>query len=65
MTDIDELSGQSGEEIRMPDITYKPGYNKLDSFNWLKDLPMKLLKMILLRSGLKIPARDFTEMSTD
>jgi cell fate regulator YaaT (PSP1 superfamily) len=23
----------------MPDITYKPGYNKLDSFNWLKDLP--------------------------
>lgn len=38
MTDIDELSGQSGEEIRMPDITYKPGYNKLDSYNWLKDL---------------------------
>jgi len=39
MTDNEDNQGQSGEEIRMPDITYKPGYNKLDSFNWLKDLP--------------------------
>ena len=39
MTDTDDNQGQSGEEIRIPDITYKPGYNKLDSFNWLKDLP--------------------------
>ena len=39
MTENDELPGQSGEGIRMPDITYKPGYNKLDSYNWLKDLP--------------------------
>ena len=39
MTENDELPGQSGEENRMPDITYKPGYNKLDSYNWLKDLP--------------------------
>jgi cell fate regulator YaaT (PSP1 superfamily) len=39
MTENDELQGQTGEEIRMPDITYKPGYNKLDSFNWLNDLP--------------------------
>jgi cell fate regulator YaaT (PSP1 superfamily) len=39
MTDNDEIQGQTGEEIRMPDITYKPGYNKLDSFNWLKDIP--------------------------
>lgn len=39
MTDIDDIQGQPGEEIRMPDIIYKPGYNKLDSFNWLKDLP--------------------------
>jgi cell fate regulator YaaT (PSP1 superfamily) len=38
MTDSEDIQGQSGEEIRMPDITYKPGYNKLDSFNWLKDL---------------------------
>jgi cell fate regulator YaaT (PSP1 superfamily) len=38
MIDNEDIQGQSGEEIRMPDITYKPGYNKLDSFNWLKDL---------------------------
>jgi cell fate regulator YaaT (PSP1 superfamily) len=38
MIDNEDIQGQAGEEIRMPDITYKPGYNKLDSFNWLKDL---------------------------
>jgi cell fate regulator YaaT (PSP1 superfamily) len=39
MTDNEDIQGQTGEDTRMPDITYKPGYNKLDSFNWLKDLP--------------------------
>ena len=39
MADNEDIQGQFGDEIRMPDITYKPGYNKLDSFNWLKDLP--------------------------
>jgi cell fate regulator YaaT (PSP1 superfamily) len=39
MTDYDDIQGLPGEEIRMPDITYKPGYNKLDSFNWLNDIP--------------------------
>jgi cell fate regulator YaaT (PSP1 superfamily) len=39
MTENEELHGQSAEEIRMPDIKYKPGCNKLDSFNWLKSLP--------------------------
>jgi cell fate regulator YaaT (PSP1 superfamily) len=39
MTDNEDIQGQTGEETRMPDITYKPGYNKLDSFNWLKDVP--------------------------
>ena len=39
MTDNEDNQGQTGEEIRMPDITYKPGYNKLDSYNWLKDIP--------------------------
>jgi cell fate regulator YaaT (PSP1 superfamily) len=39
MTENEELQGQAGEEIRMPDITYKPGNNKLDSFDWLKDIP--------------------------
>jgi cell fate regulator YaaT (PSP1 superfamily) len=39
MTDTEDIQGLSPDEIRMPDITYKPGYNKLDSFNWLKDIP--------------------------
>ena len=38
MTENEELSAQQGEELHMPDITYKPGLNKLDSFNWLKDI---------------------------
>lgn len=38
MTDYEELPGQHSEEIRLPDIPYKPGYNKLDSYNWLKDI---------------------------
>ena len=39
MTDTDDFNGQTGDEVRMPDIAYKPGYNKLDSFNWLGDVP--------------------------
>jgi cell fate regulator YaaT (PSP1 superfamily) len=39
MTDNEDIQGLAGDEPRMPDITYKPGNNKLDSFNWLKDLP--------------------------
>ncbi len=38
MTDFEDFQGQNGEETVMPDITYKPGYNKLDSFNWLSDI---------------------------
>ena len=40
MTDNEDLQGLSGDDIRMPDITYKPGYNKLDAYNWLSDLPI-------------------------
>ncbi len=39
MTENEDIQGLPGDESRMPDITYKPGYNKLDSFNWLKDIP--------------------------
>jgi cell fate regulator YaaT (PSP1 superfamily) len=38
MTESEELSGQHVDEIRMPEIIYKPGLNKLDSFDWLKDI---------------------------
>ncbi len=33
------MTGQHGEELHLPDITYKPGCNKLDSFNWLSEIP--------------------------
>jgi cell fate regulator YaaT (PSP1 superfamily) len=39
MTEIEDIAGQHGEEIHVPNIKYKPGCNKLDSFNWLKDIP--------------------------
>jgi len=39
MNDNEEILNQTGEEIRIPDVKYKRGYNKLDSFNWLNDLP--------------------------
>jgi len=39
MTENEELQSQAGEEIHMPDTKYRPGCNKLDSFNWLKHLP--------------------------
>lgn len=42
MTENEELTGQPGEDVRMPDITYRCGYNKLDSYNWLSDLPDEL-----------------------
>jgi cell fate regulator YaaT (PSP1 superfamily) len=38
MTENEELSGLHVEELQLHDIKYKPGLNKLDSFNWLKDI---------------------------
>jgi cell fate regulator YaaT (PSP1 superfamily) len=39
MIDNEDIQGQSGEDVRLPDVTYRPGANKLDSFDWLKDIP--------------------------
>lgn len=39
MTDNEDFQVQHDDEIVLPDIRYKPGLNKLDSFNWLKDIP--------------------------
>jgi len=38
MTDNEDIQGLHGEDLYMPDVTYKPGNNKLDSFNWLQEL---------------------------
>jgi cell fate regulator YaaT (PSP1 superfamily) len=39
MIENEEIQNQPGEEIRLPDLKYKRGYNKLDSYDWLSDLP--------------------------
>jgi len=38
MTDNEDIQGLHGEDFLVPDVTYKPGLNKLDSFNWLQEL---------------------------
>jgi cell fate regulator YaaT (PSP1 superfamily) len=38
MTNDEDIIGQSGEEARLPDVTYHPGANKLDAFDWLKEI---------------------------
>jgi len=39
MQDNEELAAAHADEPKMPAIIYKPGLNKLDAFNWLKDIP--------------------------
>src|SRR5512133_2374028 len=39
MIENDDITELQGDDVKMPDLTYKPGYNKLDSFNWLADTP--------------------------
>jgi cell fate regulator YaaT (PSP1 superfamily) len=41
MIESEDIHGQFAEDFKLPDIKYKPGLNKLDSFNWLKDIPEK------------------------
>ena len=40
MTDYKNIQGQFGEDAGLPDVTYHPGANKLDAFNWLKNVPL-------------------------
>jgi cell fate regulator YaaT (PSP1 superfamily) len=42
MTENEEQTNQPGEELRMPDVKYRAGSNKLDAFNWLGDLPAEI-----------------------
>ena len=39
MQENQDLASVHGDEPQMPIIIYKPGCNKLDAFDWLKDLP--------------------------
>jgi cell fate regulator YaaT (PSP1 superfamily) len=59
MTDNEDIQGQSMDDIRMPDITYKPGYNKLDSFDWLKDIPQAPVENDLVEIRFKNTRKGF------
>ena len=38
MQENEELATAHTDESKVPVTTYKPGLNKLDAFNWLKDI---------------------------
>lgn len=44
MIEKDDIQPRQGEEIQIPEPAYCPGCNKLDSFNWLKNLPPEAVK---------------------
>ena len=35
----EDIQGQQGEELHVPEIKYNPGENKLDEYNWLTGVP--------------------------
>jgi cell fate regulator YaaT (PSP1 superfamily) len=59
MTENEEIQGQPGEEIHLPDMTYRPGCNKLDCFNWLKDLPDSVLENEIVEIRFKNTRKGF------
>lgn len=59
MTDNEDIHGQHGEEIRMPEIAYKPGYNKLDSYNWLNDIPFTVTENDIVEIRFKNTRKGF------
>jgi cell fate regulator YaaT (PSP1 superfamily) len=65
MIDNEDVHGQQGEEARMPEIIYKPGYNKLDSFNWLRDLPESVEKNDIVEIRFKNTRKGFYKNVND
>jgi len=59
MTDNEDIHGLAGDDVRMPDIAYKPGLNKLDAFNWLKDLPDSVLENEIVEIRFKNTRKGF------
>ncbi|MCU0461894.1 MAG: hypothetical protein MUF36_07775 [Bacteroidales bacterium] len=59
MTENEDIQGQPGEEIRLPDMIYRPGCNKLDCFNWLKDLPDSVLENEIIEIRFKNTRKGF------
>jgi cell fate regulator YaaT (PSP1 superfamily) len=59
MIENDDLMTSAGDEIRLPEITYKCGYNKLDSYNWLKDLPDSVIEDEIIEVRFKNTRKGF------
>jgi len=59
MTENEEFSGQQGEDIKLPDIKFRPGLNKLDSFNWLKDISFIPLETDIIEIRFKNTRKGF------
>jgi|WetSurMetagenome_2_1015567.scaffolds.fasta_scaffold00043_27 cell fate regulator YaaT (PSP1 superfamily) len=59
MTENEEIVGQTGEDIHLPDMIYKPGCNKLDCYNWLKDLPDSVIESEVIEIRFKNTRKGF------
>lgn len=59
MTENDDLQNQAGEEIRTPEPKYRCGNNKLDSYNWLKDLPEEISENDIIEIRFKNTRKGF------
>jgi len=60
---MEENKGQqdanAGSKSNAPEIKYCPGFNKLDSFNWLKNLPPEVLKNEIVEVRFKNTRKGF------
>ena len=59
MTDNEDNQGQSAEEAKLSDVTYNLRANKLDSFNWLKDIPYDIDENEIVEIGFKNTRKGF------
>jgi cell fate regulator YaaT (PSP1 superfamily) len=59
MTENEDIHGQYGEEIPAHELIYKPGLNKLDSFNWLKNVPVSVYEDEIIEIRFKNTRKGF------
>jgi cell fate regulator YaaT (PSP1 superfamily) len=59
MMEQDDQYNQAGEETRIPDTTYKSGCNKLDSYNWLNNLPDEVIENEIIEIRFKNTRKGF------
>ena len=59
MTDNEDIQGQLVEETKLSDVTYQLRANKLDSFNWLKDIPYEVNEDEIIEVSFKNTRKGF------